>query len=57
MSIGDELINACKTKVGNIKRYLANGITDPAYSADWKIVYPKDLKTLKNGVTENAYPG
>ena len=52
LSIGDDLINDCKAKVGSVKRYLTNGITNPAYSADWKIVYPKNMKILKNGVIE-----
>ena len=54
MSVSDDLINECKREVGGVKRYLTNGITDPAYSAGWKLVYPKNMKSIKNGVTEYA---
>lgn len=54
MSVSDSLINECKTRVGGVKRYLTNGIADPAYSSDWRIVYPRNMKSLKNGVAEYA---
>ena len=54
MSVSDGLISECKAKVGSVKRYLTNGITDPAYSSEWKLVYPKNMKMMKNGVTDYA---
>ena len=49
LSISDEFIKICKEKSGNSKRYLTNGISEPGYSGEWKLVYPKDIKRMKNG--------
>ena len=54
LGISDNFIKICKDKSGNAKRYLTNGINEPAYSGEWKLVYPKEMKKLKNGGGEDA---
>lgn len=54
LNISDEFIDACKQQKGNSKRYLINDISVPAYAGDWNLVYPKDIRQLKNGVMEDA---
>ena len=54
MEISDEFIKICKERSGNSKRYLTNGISDPGYSGEWKLVYPKNFKQMKNGGIEDA---
>ena len=54
MGVSDNFINVCKKRSGNAKRYLINGINKAAYSGEWKLVYPKDMKKLKNGGIEDA---
>ena len=49
LGISDEFIKICKDKSGSSKRYLANGISEPGYSGEWKLVYPKNIKRMKNG--------
>ena len=53
MGISDEFVKICEGRSGNSKRYLTGGISDPAYSGKWKLVYPRNIKGIKNGV-ENA---
>jgi predicted transcriptional regulator of viral defense system len=54
IGISDAFIKLCKDKSGNSKRYLSNGIIDPAYSAEWNLIYPKNIKSMKNGEIDNA---
>lgn len=54
MGVSANFLKVCKNKSGNAKRYLTNGINEPAYSGEWKLVYPKDMKKLKNGGIEDA---
>lgn len=54
LGFSNEFLEACRKKTGKAKRYLTNGMTDIAYAGEWKIVYPKMMTTMKNGVTEDA---
>lgn len=54
LGISKEFIELCRSKIGNSKRYLSNGINEPAYAGAWKLVYPKDFKDLKNGGFDDA---
>ena len=54
LGISDDFIKICKDRIGNSKRYLTNGISDPGYSGEWKLVYPKNIKRMKNGGIEDA---
>lgn len=49
LQISDAFINACKEKIGNSKRYLTNDKSDVVYSSEWKLVYPRNIKYMKNG--------
>ncbi len=60
LEISDDFIKICMERSGNSKRYLTNGISDPGYTGEWKLVYPKSIKRMKNGEIENAavyHPG
>ena len=52
LGISDGFIKICKNRSGNSKRYLTNGINELGYSGEWKLVYPKDIKRMKNGGIE-----
>lgn len=52
--MNDDFIKRCKERSGNSKRYLTNRIREPAYSGEWKLVYPKNIKRMKNGEIEDA---
>lgn len=54
LGISDNFIEICKDRSGNSKRYLTNGISEPGYSSEWKLVYPKNIKRMKNGGIEDA---
>lgn len=54
LGVSDAFIKICKDRSGNSKRYLTNGISEPGYSGEWKLVYPKNIKQMKNGELENA---
>ena len=54
LGISDDFIKICKDRSGDSKRYLATGINEPAYSGEWKLVYPKNIKRMKNGGLEDA---
>ena len=54
LNISNEFIEICKKRIGRSKRYLTNGISNPAYAGEWNLVYPKHMKNMKNGVMENA---
>ena len=54
LGISDDFIKICKDRSGDSKRYLATGINEPAYSGEWKLVYPKNIKRIKNGGLEDA---
>lgn len=54
LGVSDAFIKICKDRSGNSKRYLTNGISEPGYSGEWKLVYPKNIKQMKNGEIENA---
>ena len=54
LGVSDTFIKICKDRSGNSKRYLTNGISEPGYSGEWKLVYPKNIKQMKNGEIENA---
>ena len=54
LGISDDFIKICKERTGNSKRYLTTGINDPAYSGEWKLVYPKNIKNMKNNGIEDA---
>ena len=54
LGISDDFINQCKDRIGNSKRYLTNGISSSAYSGEWKLVYPRNIKNLKTGDIEDA---
>ena len=54
LGISDNFIKICKDRSGNSKRYLTNGISEPGYSGEWKLVYPKNIKRMKNGGIEDA---
>ena len=49
LGISDDFIKICNDRSGNSKRYLTNGISEPGYSSEWKLVYPKNIKRMKNG--------
>ena len=49
LGISENFIKICKDRSGNSKRYLTNGISEPGYSGEWKLVYPKNIKRMKNG--------
>mgnify|MGYP002626274577 CR=1 FL=1 len=50
----NDFIKICNNRSGNSKRYLTNGISEPGYSGEWKLVYPKNIKQMKNGGIEDA---
>lgn len=54
LGISDDFIKICKDRIGNSKRYLTNGISEPGYSKGWKLVYPKNIKQIKNGGIEDV---
>jgi predicted transcriptional regulator of viral defense system len=54
LGISNEFIKICNNRSGNSKRYLTNGISEPGYSGEWKLVYPKNIKQMKNGGIEDA---
>ena len=54
LGISDDFIKICKDRSGDSKRYLTTGINEPAYSGEWKLVYPKNIKRMKNGGLEDA---
>ena len=54
LGISDAFIKICKDRIGNSKRYLTNGISTPGYSAEWKLVYPRNINNIKNGDIEDA---
>ena len=54
LGISDAFIKLCKDRIGNSKRYLTNGISTPGYSSEWKLVYPRNIKNIKNGDIEYA---
>ena len=54
LGISDDFIKICKDRIGNSKRYLTNGISEPGYSKDWKLIYPKNIKQMKNGGIEDV---
>lgn len=54
LGISDSFIEICRSKSGNSKRYLTNAIMEPAYSREWKLIYPKYMKQIKNGGVDNA---
>mgnify|MGYP004562596629 CR=1 FL=1 len=54
LGISNEFIKMCMDRIGNSKRYLTNGIIEAGYSSEWKLVYPKNIKEMKNGVAEDA---
>ena len=54
LGISDAFIKLCKDRIGNSKRYLTNGINTPGYSSEWKLVYPRNIKNIKNGDIEYA---
>ena len=54
LGISNEFIKICKDRSGNSKRYLTNGISNPEYSGEWKLVYLKNIKKMKNGGIEDA---
>ena len=54
LGISDNFIKICKDRSRNSKRYLTNGISEPGYSGEWKLVYPKNIKRMKNGGIEDA---
>lgn len=54
LGISDAFIKMCKDRSGSSKRYLTNGISDSGYSGEWKLVYPKNIKQMKNGEIEDA---
>jgi len=54
LGISENFIKICKDRSGNSKRYLTNGISNPGYSGEWKLIYPKDIKRMKNGEIEDA---
>ena len=54
LGINDDFIKMCKDKSGDSKRYLTTGINEPAYSGEWKLVYPRNIKRMKNGGLEDA---
>lgn len=53
LGISDDFIKICKDRIGNSKRYLTNCISEPGYSGEWKLVYPKNIKQMKNGGIED----
>ena len=54
LGISDDFIKICKDRSGNSKRYLTIGINDPAYSGEWKLVYPKNIKSMNNNGIEDV---
>ncbi|SKB67428.1 hypothetical protein SAMN06296386_103349 [Lachnospiraceae bacterium] len=54
LGISDDFIKMCKDRSGDSKRYLTTGINEPAYSGEWKLVYPKNIKSIKNGGLEDS---
>ncbi len=55
LKVSNHFIEECRRRVGNSKRYLTNDIPDAAYAGEWKLVYPKHMKSIKNGVIEDAF--
>jgi len=54
LGISNDFIKICKDRIGNSKRYLTTGISNPAYSSEWMLVYPKNIKSMKNVEMEDA---
>jgi hypothetical protein len=54
LGISNDFIKIRNNRSGNSKRYLTNGISEPGYSGEWKLVYPKNIKQMKNGGIEDA---
>ncbi len=54
LGTSDNFIKICKERSGSSKRYLTNGISEKGYSSEWKLVFPENIKRIKNGDIENA---
>lgn len=54
MGFSDEFIEACRIRIGNSKRYITNSIKEPSYAREWKLIYPQNIKSMKNGGMADA---
>lgn len=54
LGISDAFIEACRSMVGNSKRYMTNDIVESTYAGDWKLIYPQYMKETKNGGLDYA---
>ena len=54
LKISDAFLAACKTRIGTSTRYLTDDHFEMSYSGTWKLIYPCDIKNLKNGGDEHA---
>lgn len=54
MGLSDEFFDECKDKIGKSKRYLTKDMFDGRYNDEWKLIVPKNMHHMKNGVIEDA---
>ena len=50
MGLSDSFFEICKNKIGKSKRYLTRDQEGGCYDDTWKLVVPRDLQSMKNGV-------
>lgn len=49
LGLSNDFLNACEDMLGNSKRYLTEDAIEVSYSGRWKLVYPENIKNIKNG--------
>ena len=54
MGLSDSFFDSCKEQIGKSKRYLTKEQDGGRYDDTWKLVVPKDLYNMKNGVMSDA---
>lgn len=54
LDLSESFFYICKNKIGKSKRYLTSDIKTGIYDDEWKLVIPKNMHTMKNGVREDA---
>jgi len=47
--LSDEFFDTCKEKIGMSKRYLTREQEHGQYNAEWKLIIPDGLDSMKNG--------
>lgn len=52
--LSDSFFEKCRSEIGKSKRYLTRDQNDGRYDNTWKLVVPKDLEGMKNGMMMDA---